>query len=512
VRFEQYFKPLDHWYSILAYCPRKDYFAVIFENITEHKKAEEEIVKLSRFPSENPNPVLRIDKEGELLYSNMAGGTILDLLRQESKDTIQDIFHEHIEDILAVDQPVQHDLEIQDRTYSLTFAPFKEAGYINVYGMDITVQKRLEDNLRQSQKMEAIGQLAGGIAHDFNNQLSGIMGYADLIREEVGENAMLSRYADNILISTKRAADLTSQLLAYARKGKYLSVPVNIHKVLFEVVSLLEHSIDKRIALNQELHANPSVTIGDPSQLQNALLNTALNARDAMADGGELVLSTEVVNLGERFCKESAYNIEPGDYIKIGIKDSGIGMSDDMMEHIFEPFFTTKEVGKGTGMGLAAVYGAVKNHKGAIEVTTELKKGSIFYVYLPLAEISGISTREDSIQKVIKGSAHILLVDDEKMVHEICGDILQSLGYTVTVCSDGREAIEYYKKSWKDIALVILDLVMPEMSGGAAFNVMKEINPDIRVLVSSGYSINGEARDLLTAGAKGFIQKPFRKV
>jgi len=377
---------------------------------------------------------------------------------------------------------------------------------------DISSRIKLEEQLRQSEKMEAIGQLAGGIAHDFNNQLSGIMGYADLIREDVGDNQHLSRYADNIIISTRRAADLTSQLLAFARKGKILSMPVNIHKLIVEVVALLQRSIDKRIEIKQQLNANPPMTRGDPTQLQNAILNLAINARDAMPNGGELILSTDTIELDEVYTRKNlAFEVTPGRYLQICVTDTGIGMDEETKKHVFEPFFTTKEIGKGTGMGLPAVYGTVKSHKGSISFYTEPGRGTIFKLFLPLYLEDIEIDAESLIQGVyIKGSAKILLVDDEELVRSVAKDMLEGMGYKVITSSNGRKAMDTYIKEWKNIDLVILDMIMPEKDGKETFLAMKEVNPGIVALLSSGYSIDSKIEQLLEFGVKGFIQKPYR--
>ncbi len=377
---------------------------------------------------------------------------------------------------------------------------------------DITDQRVLEDQLSQAQKMEAIGQLAGGIAHDFNNQLTGIMGYADLLRENLVHNNDLFRYADMIITATRRSANLTAQLLAFARKGKYLDIPINMHKVIGEVISLLEHSIDKKVQIKQNLYANPPIISGDPTQLQNALLNLALNARDAMPDGGEMIFSTDVVFLDKEYCSANPYKILPGSYLQVSITDTGTGIDEETQRHIFEPFFTTKETGKGTGMGLAAVYGTVKNHKGAINVYSELKSGTTFKIYLPLVNSSSDSDSEvKDIEKIIKGNARILVVDDEQLILDLVSDMLESMDYTVVACANGIEAVTRYKKSWKKVDLVILDMVMPEMGGHETFIAMKKINPAIKALLSSGYSFNGEAEKIIKEGVLDFIQKPYQK-
>jgi PAS domain S-box-containing protein len=372
---------------------------------------------------------------------------------------------------------------------------------------DITERKKLEDQLRQSEKMQAIGQLAGGIAHDFNNQLVGVLGYADLLVSRL-EDPTLSHYAENIKKAATRSADLTKQLLAFSRKGKNLSIPVEINKVLVEVVAILEHSIDKRIEIRQHLNVRPSIALGDPTQLQNVFLNLALNARDAMPKGGKLIFETDIAELDDDFCQNHPYQIPHGRYLKVSVTDAGAGMSQETQRRIFEPFFTTKEQGKGTGMGLASVYGTVRNHQGAITVYSELGHGTTFNVYLPLSESEELP--EEPIQRTpAKGTARVLMVDDEEMVRNVGAAMLRALGYEVMTCQDGEEAVECYRNSWKHIDLVILDMIMPRMNGREAFMAMREINPDIRAILSSGYSINGEAQGILDEGVLAFIGKPF---
>ncbi len=376
-------------------------------------------------------------------------------------------------------------------------------------GQDVTEKKELGKLLKQSEKLEAIGRLAGGIAHDFNNQLSIIMGYSDLIREEVKYNPKLQKYANNVLIGVKRATDLTSQLLAFARKGKYITVQLDIHDIINEVISILKHSIDKRIRLIKKLDAELSTTFGDVSQLKNAILNIALNSQDAMPNSGEIIFQTENVELNKT---DMSVNIPDGEYIRISIIDTGKGMSKKIRELIFEPFFTTKERGIGTGMGLSAAYGTIKNHKGVILVGSDIDKGTEVTIYLPahaIKEKSDKNTEKSDLGQMYY--EHILLVDDEKLVCSMTKEILEKMNFKVSVCYDGKDAVEFYQKAWENIDIVIMDLVMPELNGKDAFIKMKEINPGIVALISSGYSIDGTAQEVIELGAKGFIQKPFTK-
>jgi signal transduction histidine kinase len=369
-----------------------------------------------------------------------------------------------------------------------------------------------EEKLRQSEKMQAIGQLAGGVAHDFNNQLMGITGYADLLQEAVKENPKLLRYVENVLIAARRAADLTAQLLAFARKGKYLSISVDIHKTIQEVIALLSHSIDKQIVIRRHLRADPCITTGDPTQLQSAVLNLALNARDAMPHGGELIFTTDVVAFLEtRSWDNPPFDVSPGNYLSIGVSDTGEGMTEDVKRHIFEPFFTTKEQGKGTGMGLAAVFGTIKNHRGAVTVDSAPQKGTSFRILLPLEQPA-----EEEYQKPNYVSSpgfqglRVLLVDDEDMVLKVAQEMLSYLGCITRICRNGREGVKMVQKHPDDFDLVILDMVMPEMNGRDALLHIKKITPSMKVLLSSGYSMGEKIDEHIADPSIQFIQKPFR--
>lgn len=373
---------------------------------------------------------------------------------------------------------------------------------------DISELKKMEDKIRQAEKMEAIGQLAGGIAHDFNNQLMGIMGYAEILYNRL-EDVNLRNDADNIIRASKRASDLTSNLLAFSRKGKYLSVPVNVHKIIEEVITILQHSIDRRIEVKRVFKASPAMISGDPTQLQNALLNLSLNARDALPNGGEIVFTTENVQMEDVFAREDWGKAVKGSYLKICVIDDGVGMDEDMKKHIFEPFYTTKEVGKGTGMGLASVYGMVKSHNGAVNVSSVYGEGTIFSLYFPLIEDDDVQVKSETKQVSVRKAANVLLAEDEELVRNLVSSMLRTSGHTVVACKDGLEALETYRKSWREIDLVVLDMMMPRMNGRDAFINMRSINKDIKALLISGFSIEGEAQGLLDMGMKAFIQKPF---
>jgi CheY-like chemotaxis protein len=297
-------------------------------------------------------------------------------------------------------------------------------------------------------------------------------------------------------------------MLAFARRGIIQFVSVDIGKLLTDVIELLEHSLNKNILIKKELGSDQLMTTGDSPQLQNVFLNLAFNSQDAMGNGGKLIFKTEKTVPDDEFCKEN--NIEPGNYIKICISDTGSGIEKENMEHIFEPFFTTKEL--GMGMGLSAVYGIVKNHKGAIKVNSKIGEGAEFCVLLPLTEPE-IKTEKRSLkynQKSLSGM-HIFVVDDEKFICNMLNHILSKAGYKVTVLTDSGEAVREYKKIHKEVDLVVIDMVMPGLNGKDLFLNMKKINPDVNAILSSGYSMEDEYKQIQDMGIKGILHKPFKK-
>ena len=376
---------------------------------------------------------------------------------------------------------------------------------------DVTEEALLQEQLRQSQKMEAIGQLAGGVAHDFNNLLAGIMGNAQLLEMKLDPDTKEAGFAQQIDQAAARAADLTGQLLAFSRKGKLQSTSIDVHALIDEVIALLSRSIDKRIDIRRTLQAEPSAILGDPTQLQNALLNLGVNARDAMTDsGGALTFATRTVMLDAEYCRQHSEEIPPGQYLQIDVSDTGMGMSAETQKRIFEPFYTTKAKGKGTGLGLAGVYGCIKSHHGMIRVESKPEVGTTFKLLLPVAEALTETEIDSKLEVPTRGHGCVLIVDDEEIVRNFAAQALQTLGYSVSTCTDGLEAVEFYRNHHHEIGLVILDLIMPNLSGAEAFEKLKQINPDVRVIVASGYTQNSTSTEMLENGALVFLSKPFR--
>jgi len=371
---------------------------------------------------------------------------------------------------------------------------------------DITAQKRLEAQLQQAQKMEAMGTLAGGIAHDFNNLLMAIQGRTSIMLMNKDSSHPDFGHLRGIEGHVESAADLTRQLLGFARGGKYEVRPTDINEFIKKQNRMFGRT-KKEITIRAKYEENLWPVEVDRGQIEQVLLNLYVNAWQAMPGGGDLYLETENVTLDENYVKP--FSIEPGNYVKISITDTGVGMDKATQERIFDPFFTTKEMGRGTGLGLASAYGIIKNHGGFINVYSEKGEGTTFNIYLPASEKEVTEERELS-KSVLKGSETVLLIDDEDMIIEVGVPILEKMGYKVFIARSGKEAIKVYEENKDQIDMVILDMIMPDMSGGETYDRMKEIDPDIKVLLSSGYSINGQATEILDRGCNGFIQKPFK--
>lgn len=375
---------------------------------------------------------------------------------------------------------------------------------------NVTKEYELQLQVQHGQRMDAIGQLAGGVAHDFNNMLSGIIGASELLEISLAGKEKELKYIDIIKNATERAAGLTGKLLAFSRKGKQLSTPVDLHAIIHDAIAILERSIDKRIIIHTELKAEQSMVIGDPSQLQSGILNICVNARDAMPEGGEIHISTVNAEFDEDYCQIDT-SLTPGKHIQISIQDSGTGIPPEIQSRIFEPFFTTKDVGKGTGLGLAAVYGMVREHQGNIHLYSEPGTGTVFHIYLPISDesVPSITSKDEP---VAHGSGTILVVDDEDIIRATASLLIENLGYTVLLAENGKEAVDIYSRRGDDIDLVILDMVMPVMDGRETFNTIIKKDPDAKVIVSSGYAKNVSITDMTEKGLAGFITKPFNQL
>lgn len=602
----------------------------IFQDITDQKKMIYKIESLAKFPSENPNPVLRVSNDGLILYANKSAEQVLNFWKTSIGSNIPPMWLKNIKksQLNKCNRNVKED--IYNKMYVFSIAYVKGENYTNLYARDISEQdlaeksllklktaiekseatvvitnetgdieytnpyftkltgykidevlgknpnllnsgihkkkyfkemwdtiksgrtwegefcnkkkngdlywekaiispiqnekkiitnyvaiktdisedKKMEEQLRQSQKMEAIGQLAGGIAHDFNNILTGIMGCSEIIYSKVADNEELSHFVNLIMDTSMQAAELTQKLLSFSRKGESVYKIFDIHESITKTCSILERSIDKSIKIISKFKANNSLINGDKSLIENSLLNLGINARDVMPKGGELKFVTNNVTFNNTN-KPSDASIKSGEYIEIDVQDTGTGMSKEVQERLFEPFFTTKTIGQGTGLGLSIVYNTIKENKGFIDISSELGHGSIFKLFLPLSTNKSMKNSTDL--ELIHGKGTILVADDENIVRLVSAQILRELGYDVITVSDGEECINMYNEKRDSIDLIILDMIMPKMNGKNTFYSLKSINKDIKIIICSGFSKDINIKKLISDGLSGFIQKPFKK-
>jgi PAS domain S-box-containing protein len=519
---------------------------VILNDITEVLAAEEilkreqqslELQRFNQIVDFLPDATMVIDLEGKVIAWNraierMTGVAARDVLGKgdyeyaipfygERRPVLIDLVGQWNEEIEAKYQYVK---KVGESLISETYDPLIKPGgslwnkasllYDNegeVMGAiesirDITEQKKLEAQLQQAQKMEAIGTLAGGIAHDFNNLLMAIQGRASLVLADKDASHTDFEHLKGIEYHVESAVDLTRQLLGFARGGKYEVKPTDLNE-LIQKQSRMFGRTKKEIIIKGTYEENLLAVEVDRGQIEQVLLNLYVNAWQAMPGGGGLYLKTETVTLEKDYVEPFA--TEPGQYVKISVRDTGVGMDKATRERIFDPFFTTKKMGRGTGLGLASAYGIVKNHGGFIDVTSQKGHGTIFNVYLP-ASLKDVIREKRPTGDILRGSETVLFVDDEAMIIEVAEELLHRLGYHPLVARSGKEAMEIFETHKERIDMVILDMIMPNMNGGQVYDRMKAINPNVKVLLSSGYTIDGAASEILGRGCNGFIQKPFK--
>ena len=369
----------------------------------------------------------------------------------------------------------------------------------------MTHEVQLEGQLRQAQKMEAIGTLAGGIAHDFNNLLMGIQGNLSLSIAEIDSGSPLFENLKKVEQYVQDGVELTKQLLGFARLGKYEARVTNPNDLINKSANIFART-RKELRIVSHYQEDVWAVNVDPGQIEQVLLNLYINAWQAMPEGGTLLLETANVVHDDQ--QAVMHKVSPGRYVKISISDTGVGMEKATLERIFDPFFTTKAMKRGTGLGLASAYGIIRNHGGYIDVHSEINHGATFNIYLKAFDEAVVETAAMQ-ESPSFGIETILLVDDDEVIIEVGQAMLKSLGYTVLTAGSGEQAVAIYRERCDQIVLVVLDMIMPDMSGSRTFDELKRINPEVNVLLASGYSIEGQASEIMARGCSGFIQKPF---
>jgi two-component system cell cycle sensor histidine kinase/response regulator CckA len=505
----------------------KKYLQGIFRDITEEKKAKEALIKsekLYRALVENIDMgITLIDTNHSIIMTNTCQGKMFKKNADEfvGKKCFQEFEKRdevcpHCPGVIAMNTGQSAEVEttgmrddgskfdVRICVFPLFGTNNTVEGFIEIVE-DITVKKKLEAQFQKAQKFESIGTLAGGIAHDFNNLLMGIQGNTSLMLMDIDSYHPHYEMLKSIEKQIKSGVNLTRQLLGYASKGRYEVKPTNLNQIVEETSRTFGRT-RKQITIYRNLAEDLFAIEADQGQIEQVLLNLFINASDAMPSGGDLYLETN--NVTHKDMKSGLYKLKAGNYVKLTVRDTGKGMDKITTERIFDPFFTTKEIGRGTGLGLASVYGIIKAHGGYIDVESRVNQGTTFEIYLPSTTKKVGKVTKDS-KKLIKQSGTVLLVDDEDAVRKVCMSVLKIIGYRVLSAKDGQEAIELYRNNKDEIDIVMLDMIMPNMSGGEVYDRLKEINPEVKVLLSSGYSIDGEANEIMNRGCDGFIQKPF---
>ncbi len=452
---------------------------------------------------------------GKMLgYENLVDHSVYSLVNDEGKKVLLKVLMENMKGRTAKEEIVLQRKSGDPVSVLISSVPvMADDQYGGCLAMlaDLTEKKRIESRLLQAQKLESIGTMAGGIAHDFNNILTGIVGYINLLKLKTEKDSDIGRYADIVERSSLRAADLVTKLLAFSRDsrpGRTLASVVN--EIVQETLEFMKSSLPENIETGFSLQEDIPLIKCDPTQVQQAILNICLNALDAMPDGGRLLVATSEVGYKEACARCPNFIAHPGRYVCISISDTGVGIEPEVRERIFDPFFTTKEMGKGSGLGLAMAYEIVKNSEGCIHVESENGQGTTFELFFPVTESAPELAKEHIENQALTGSETILVVDDEEIVRDLTLEILSAYGYNVLLAQDGLDAIHVYKAFGHTIDLVLLDIIMPRMGGKEAYEKLKEINPDIKVLFCSGHGSDHKVCEELRKSGLPYSGKPFK--
>jgi PAS domain S-box-containing protein len=536
--FETYFEPMNKHFSISVFSPGRGKFATVFEDITERKNAEEErrklqmqlsnaveIAHLGPWDYDVVDDVFTFNDQFYNIFRTTAeqvGGYTMSSAEYAERfvhPADRSVVGEAIQKAVGTDDPdcrghLEHRMTYADGGtgyISVVFFVVKDAEgkTIKTYGVnqDITERKKMETRLQQAQKMESIGNLAGGVAHDFNNILVPIVGFAEMLKEDIEKSSPSQEFVDEILRAAMRSKDLVNQILAFSRQSEHELMPVRVQQVLKEVLKLSRSTIPANIEITQEIQSDCGPVLADPSQLHQIAMNLITNAFHAVDEtSGKISVRLQEIRLGPDDLADAL--LEAGRYAKLSISDTGAGIEPAIMDKIFEPYFTTKEKGKGTGLGLAVVYGIVREHHGDIKVYSEVGKGTTFNVYLPLMEKSSEQTVEEKAEDFETGSERILLVDDEEAIVRLEKQMLERLGYRVTSRTSSLEALEAFRANPSGYDLVITDMTMPNMTGDRLAKELIAIKPGIPIIICTGFSERINQEKVVAMGIQGLLMKP----
>jgi two-component system NtrC family sensor kinase len=474
-------------------------------DITERKRAEETLRKLSHAVEQSPASVVITDTAGTIEYVNPKFTEVTGYGAEEaigrnprflkSGETPRGEY-ERLWQTIRDGHDWRGEFHNRKKSGELywelaSISPIRDPeGRITHYiavKEDITERRALESQLKHSQKMDAIGRLAGGIAHDFNNILTAIIGYASSLLMKTDADPRLTNVLDQIIGAAERGAGLTQSLLSFSRKQVTNPKPVNLNDIVGRMEDLLVRLIGEDIELKTVLSPESPIVMADSMQIEQVLMNLATNGRDAMPDGGQLTITTGLINLDSRFALTHGYG-NPGIYALMAVSDAGSGMDDETVKRIFEPFYTTKEVGKGTGLGLSIVYGIVEKHNGYVNCYSEPGKGSVFTVYLPTTGETAELSSTSPVPRLDRGTGTILLAEDDAAVRKITRDLLEEHGYRVIEAVDGEDALSRFRKHWEEVNLLVLDVIMPKLNGKEVYDEISRMRPDVRAIFTSGYS------------------------